>query len=413
MGIPLTGKLLIARWVWAPHSASEGTSTSPRLSCSVLNSLTVISFAAAMCMGSIISGPGTLLKGRTPVCQRRSSYRGPVSQTPKPGASEESERVDVVTGQHALGLLIVFQRHLMGFPAYPGLLVTTKRRMGRIGVIAVHPYPTGLNRPPHPVSPVGIAGPDAGTKTKLGIIGDRQGFLLRPEGGHTHHRAKDLFLEHPHLIIAFKQGGLDVEAVFELTFELLPLTTDQHFGTFLTADVHVRHDLIELLLGGLSPYLNLGIQRIAPFDGPGTLKHLLHEGLVHVFLHHRPGRTGAHFSLIEEPQHQAFNAFVDKLGLCIHHIRKVQVGRFAPQLDRRRDDCFGGTLENVRAYRGRAGKGDLGNAFTRRQRITGFGAVTVDDIDHRSEEHTSELQSRPHLVCRLLLEKKKSRLYPS
>src|SRR3989442_10926556 len=27
--------------------------------------------------------------------------------------------------------------------------------------------------------------------------------------------------------------------------------------------------------------------------------------------------------------------------------------------------------------------------------------------DARSEEHTSELQSRPHLVCRLLLEKKK------
>src|SRR3989442_9542903 len=27
----------------------------------------------------------------------------------------------------------------------------------------------------------------------------------------------------------------------------------------------------------------------------------------------------------------------------------------------------------------------------------------------RSEEHTSELQSRPHLVCRLLLEKKKKR----
>src|SRR2546422_6710178 len=27
--------------------------------------------------------------------------------------------------------------------------------------------------------------------------------------------------------------------------------------------------------------------------------------------------------------------------------------------------------------------------------------------EHRSEEHTSELQSRLHLVCRLLLEKKK------
>src|SRR3989442_4145304 len=29
----------------------------------------------------------------------------------------------------------------------------------------------------------------------------------------------------------------------------------------------------------------------------------------------------------------------------------------------------------------------------------------------RSEEHTSELQSRPHLVCRLLLEKKKNNSY--
>src|SRR5690625_2765151 len=31
----------------------------------------------------------------------------------------------------------------------------------------------------------------------------------------------------------------------------------------------------------------------------------------------------------------------------------------------------------------------------------------AEDIKKRSEEHTSELQSRGHLVCRLLLEKKK------
>src|SRR5690554_7262494 len=46
-----------------------------------------------------------------------------------------------------------------------------------------------------------------------------------------------------------------------------------------------------------------------------------------------------------------------------------------------------------------------------------FGVVTAFTFDthpvpargyflFRSEEHTSELQSRPHLVCRLLLEKK-------
>src|SRR2546429_4573745 len=43
--------------------------------------------------------------------------------------------------------------------------------------------------------------------------------------------------------------------------------------------------------------------------------------------------------------------------------------------------------------------------------IAGIGAVTAARLlNHhgaRSEEHTSELQSRLHLVCRLLLEKKK------
>src|SRR2546422_6433519 len=35
------------------------------------------------------------------------------------------------------------------------------------------------------------------------------------------------------------------------------------------------------------------------------------------------------------------------------------------------------------------------------------------DAEARSEEHTSELQSRLHLVCRLLLEKKKHRGDPA
>src|SRR2546429_5398391 len=34
-----------------------------------------------------------------------------------------------------------------------------------------------------------------------------------------------------------------------------------------------------------------------------------------------------------------------------------------------------------------------------------------DQQEGRSEEHTSELQSRLHLVCRLLLEKKKNKQY--
>src|SRR5687768_18232392 len=36
-----------------------------------------------------------------------------------------------------------------------------------------------------------------------------------------------------------------------------------------------------------------------------------------------------------------------------------------------------------------------------------FNEKELCGLDRRSEEHTSELQSRLHLVCRLLLEKKK------
>src|SRR2546427_4097901 len=38
--------------------------------------------------------------------------------------------------------------------------------------------------------------------------------------------------------------------------------------------------------------------------------------------------------------------------------------------------------------------------------------LRVGDDAHRSEEHTSELQSQSNLVCRLLLEKKKKILHP-
>src|SRR3712207_7651013 len=37
-----------------------------------------------------------------------------------------------------------------------------------------------------------------------------------------------------------------------------------------------------------------------------------------------------------------------------------------------------------------------------------MGEIDGERVDQRSEEHTSELQSRQYLVCRLLLEKKKT-----
>src|SRR5690625_2507683 len=64
--------------------------------------------------------------------------------------------------------------------------------------------------------------------------------------------------------------------------------------------------------------------------------------------------------------------------------------------------------------RGRAAAFNTPNRFERLHVLEDAAALEEDDLRQiqteflRSEEHTSELQSRGHLVCRLLLEKKKA-----
>src|SRR5207253_8799126 len=57
-------------------------------------------------------------------------------------------------------------------------------------------------------------------------------------------------------------------------------------------------------------------------------------------------------------------------------------------------------------------EGAIAGVQWRDRDLFGYGrplttSVEVSQRSYRSEEHTSELQSRGHLVCRLLLEKKK------
>src|SRR5258707_2213021 len=50
-----------------------------------------------------------------------------------------------------------------------------------------------------------------------------------------------------------------------------------------------------------------------------------------------------------------------------------------------------------------------GHLFTETVLSLDHSAISTDSqLERRSEEHTSELQSRQYLVCRLLLEKKKN-----
>src|SRR3712207_8644975 len=59
-------------------------------------------------------------------------------------------------------------------------------------------------------------------------------------------------------------------------------------------------------------------------------------------------------------------------------------------------------VEQPGADRGAHGAARVGRPGQRHRQV-----VVADGVVVRSEEHTSELQSRQYLVCRLLLEKKK------
>src|SRR5690606_40825923 len=68
---------------------------------------------------------------------------------------------------------------------------------------------------------------------------------------------------------------------------------------------------------------------------------------------------------------------------------------------------FGNGLDVITDFKpGEVGETDTLALQATSQLTSGFG-VQPNALNARSEEHTSELQSRENLVCRLLLEKKK------
>src|SRR5690625_7416133 len=70
--------------------------------------------------------------------------------------------------------------------------------------------------------------------------------------------------------------------------------------------------------------------------------------------------------------------------------------------------CGGGLLSEALARHGALVTGiDIGERALEVARLHMLDSGLDIDYRQRSEEHTSELQSRGHLVCRLLLEKKK------
>src|SRR2546421_7052846 len=70
---------------------------------------------------------------------------------------------------------------------------------------------------------------------------------------------------------------------------------------------------------------------------------------------------------------------------------------------------FRSHVESLVADQGVHARGDKPRSFVDDHDFLAHAASDLTAGGHRSEEHTSELQSRSDLVCRLLLEKKKKK----
>src|SRR5207247_4081446 len=98
--------------------------------------------------------------------------------------------------------------------------------------------------------------------------------------------------------------------------------------------------------------------------------------------------------------HPALHSFPTRRSSDLPH--KHSVGRPLTLFETR--TCSEQAVERTRCASGRTGLAGKSSAGTE---YRGPGQRRIDrDVPHRrSEEHTSELQSRVDLVCRLLLEK--------
>src|SRR5690554_7283078 len=84
---------------------------------------------------------------------------------------------------------------------------------------------------------------------------------------------------------------------------------------------------------------------------------------------------------------------INKIGI------KMAYGLFKPK-------AIWLTWPNIPGHKDKEGENNL---IKESRKIIPPPLEMLDERRGRSEEHTSELQSRPHLVCRLLLEKKKKK----
>ena len=141
------------------------------------------------------------------------------------------------------------------------------------------------------------------------------------------------------------------------------------------------------------------LQRTGLLDGRHALERPLHESVVDALLNQRAAGTGADFALVEREHHKALDRLVEEVVVLLQHVGEEDVGRFAAQLQRDRNQVLAGVLHDEPAGGGFAGKGDLGHARAGGQRLARLKAVAVHDVQHARRQQVAH-QLGPHQNAR-------------
>src|SRR5450631_1028539 len=296
--------------------------------------------------------------------------------------SEEAELLGAIADQQVLGLLVMVEHHLVGFSADARLLVSAERRMCGISVITVGPDAARLYCAAEAVEPVGITAPDTRAEAIERVVGNRKRFVVVLEGGHRNHRPKDLLLEDAHLVVSLEHGRLDIIAAGKIARQQITGAAGQDLCTLLPADVDVGKDLLELLARRLRADHGGGIQRVTLDDRLDALERALHEPVVDRFMDQRPAWTGADLALVEGEHHEAFDRLVEEVIILGDDILEEDVGGFAAEFERHRNEVLTGVLHDQPARCRLAGEGDLRDAWRGGERLAGLKAEAVDNVEH-------------------------------
>ena len=104
----------------------------------------------------------------------------------------------------------------------------------------------------------------------------------------------------------------------------------------------------------------------------------------------RAARAGADLALVEREHREAFERLVEEIVILGHHIGEEDVRRLAAQFQRHRNEVLAGILHDQAAGRGFAGEGDLGDARAGGERLAGFEAEAVDDVEHAGRQEIAD-----------------------